>query len=62
MNQVSLNSVKPEYSQVDITLFSLSEKLELDSNFIDNETVEVLSNSESIEEIELLWGDLTVWL
>ena len=61
MKKILFNSVKTEDSQVDTTHFSLSQKLEPNSKNLDNETVEVLNDSEYLERLEMLWDDLTEW-
>ena len=59
MNKTLLNLVKPQDSHLDNTPFSFIQKLKLKLNYknLNNETVEVLNDSEYLERVKMLWED-----
>ncbi len=57
MKKALFNPVRPEHSQLDIIPFSLSQKLEPNCKNLDNETLQVLKDSEYLERLEMLWED-----
>ena len=57
MKKALLNPVRPEHSQLDAIPFSFIQKLELNCRNLDDETIQVLNDSEYLERLDMLWGD-----
>ena len=57
MKKALLNTVRPEYSELNTTPFSFIQKLELNFNSLDNETIQVLNDSEYLERLDMLWSE-----
>ncbi len=55
MKKALLNRVRPEHSQLNTTPFSFIQQLEPNCKNLDNETVEVLNDSQYLNRLEMLW-------